>query len=86
MPLLVGMVIIRKARIPVQVSFMGMVFGLIGCAGAHITGTTVPYVVYGMVASLVAYLIGLAMWKPIPETDSQRRAFEQQGVSLTEKG
>ncbi|WP_136090133.1 sodium:solute symporter family protein [Auritidibacter ignavus] len=85
-PLLVGMVIIRKARIPVQVSLMGMVFGLTGCTGAHITGTTVPYVVFGMLASLVAYLIGLAMWKPIPETDSQRRAFEQHGVSLTEKG
>lgn len=64
-PMLVGIIVAKRFRIPVQVSFASMGVGLVGCGVAHILDTTVPYAVFGIVASVVAYFIALAIWKPV---------------------
>lgn len=38
--------------------------GLATCGVAHLMGTTVPYAVFGIIGSGVAYAIALAIWKP----------------------
>lgn len=64
-PMLVGIILARRYRLRVEVAFTSMVVGLVGCAIAHVMGTTVPYAVFGIVASAVAYAIAVAVWKPI---------------------
>lgn len=63
-PMLVGIILAKRFRLPVQVAFASMVVGLAGCAVAHLMGTTVPYAVFGIVASGVAYAIAVVIWKP----------------------
>jgi SSS family solute:Na+ symporter len=64
-PMLVGIILARRYRLRVEVAFTSMIVGLVGCAIAHVMGTTVPYAVFGIVASAVAYAIAVAIWKPI---------------------
>ncbi|WP_019160269.1 sodium:solute symporter family protein [Brevibacterium senegalense] len=64
-PMLVGIILARRYRLRVEVAFTSMIVGLVGCAIAHVMGTTVPYAVFGIVASAVAYAIAVAVWKPI---------------------
>lgn len=64
-PMLVGIITAKRFRIPVQVAFASMSVGLVGCGIAHLMGTTVPYAVFGIVASCVAYFIAMAIWKPV---------------------
>lgn len=65
-PLLVGIAVSKRFRVPVQVAFASMAAGLLGCAVAHVMGTTVPYAVFGIVASGVVYVLALTIWKPLP--------------------
>lgn len=62
-PLLVGMLIASRWRIQPVVAWAAMIVGLITCAAAHVVGTTIPYAVFGIVGSLAAYLIALAIWR-----------------------
>lgn len=89
-PLLVGMILAKRVRVPVQVTFLAMGVGLAGCAVAHVMGTTIPYAVFGIVASAVAYFVAMAIWKPVrleggvdPDsgntTDSNARVGAQEG-------
>lgn len=64
-PMLVGIILARRYRLRVEVAFTSMIVGLVGCAIAHVMGTTVPYAVFGIVASAIAYAIAVAVWKPI---------------------
>ncbi|SLM99078.1 sodium:solute symporter family protein [Brevibacterium yomogidense] len=64
-PMLVGIIMAKRFRIPVQVAFAAMGVGLVGCGVAHLMGTTIPYAVFGIVASAVAYVIAMAIWKPV---------------------
>ena len=64
-PMLVGIILARRYRLWVEVAFTSMIVGLVGCAIAHVMGTTVPYAVFGIVASAIAYVIAVAIWKPV---------------------
>lgn len=44
------------------IALAGIVGGLIGCAAAHTLGTTFPYVIYGILASVVCLLIAHAVF------------------------
>ena len=88
-PMLVGIIMAKRFRIPVQVAFASMGVGLVGCGIAHIMGTTVPYAVFGIVASAFAYGAALVIWKPVPVAggiapdgtpeDSRERIGAQEG-------
>ena len=54
-PLIAGMILIKRGQIPVVVSYISMAAGLIGCGIAHIIGTNIPYAIFGILASLVAF-------------------------------
>lgn len=60
-PIFVGYFLHRRSRLLPSTALAGMIGGLIGCGAAQIAGTTVPYAVYGIVASaaclLAAHLI-----------------------------
>lgn len=56
-PLIAGMIMIKRGQIPVVVSYASMAAGLIGCAVAHAMGTTIPYAIWGILASLVVFVI-----------------------------
>lgn len=67
-PLLLGIVFHkRRGDIPASVAYVSIAAGIIGCSAAHVIGTTVPYAVYGIVASTVAYLV---MVYAVKSTDS----------------
>ncbi|HJP73770.1 MAG TPA: sodium:solute symporter family protein [Pseudonocardiaceae bacterium] len=63
-PIFVGYVLSKRYPLSPRVAVTAMLTGLIGCASANIADTTVPYVVYGLAASLggliVAFLIDRA--------------------------
>lgn len=63
-PLIGGMILVKRGQIPVSVSFVSIAAGLIGCFTAHIMGTEVPYAVYGIVTSLVFFTIAYLTVKP----------------------
>lgn len=63
-PMLLGIILSKRFRVPVQVAFLSMGVGLATCGVAHLMGTTVPYAVFGIIGSGVAYAIALAIWKP----------------------
>lgn len=65
-PLLVGMMLATRYRIAPVVAYASMLTGLVCCASAHIIGTTIPYAVFGMLGSLIAYLIALGIRRPEP--------------------
>ena len=63
-PFLLGMILTNKWVLDVSIGYVSMAAGLIVCAFAHIAGTTIPYAVFGILASLIAYLIMLAVKRP----------------------
>lgn len=65
-PLLLGIVLSGRWAVSRVVAYASMAAGVIGCAGAHVLGTTVPYAVFGMVASLLGYCIALLVVRPGP--------------------
>lgn len=73
-PFLIGMVLTNKWILHVSVGYVSMAVGLIACATAHIASTTIPYAVFGIVGSFIAYLLMLAVKKP------QARNVSRQGV------
>ncbi|GAA1856007.1 sodium:solute symporter family protein [Brevibacterium marinum] len=73
-PFLIGMVLASKWVIHVSVGYVSMVVGLGACAISHVLGTTVPYAVYGILGSLIAYFIMLAVRRP------QARATIEEGA------
>ncbi|MGO2114111.1 MAG: sodium:solute symporter family protein [Corynebacterium casei] len=56
-PLIAGMILIKGGQIPVIVSYASMAAGLIGCGIAHIVGTTIPYAIFGILASVIVFII-----------------------------
>lgn len=74
-PFLIGMVLANRWVIHVSVGYISMLVGLLACAISQVAATTIPYAVFGIVGSLLAYLVMLAIKKP------QRRATEPQGAS-----
>ena len=56
-PMFGGMILSKRGVIPVVVSFGSMAAGLLGCAAAHIIGTEVPYAIFGIVMSLLVFVI-----------------------------
>lgn len=86
-PLICGMMLVKRGKIPVMVSYLSMAAGLIGCGVAHAMGTTIPYAIYGIVASLVVFIIAYMMIKPKDEqtaSDAQSAPVNREGVSATE--
>lgn len=62
-PIFVGYALRNRRQLTPAVALAGLLGGLLGAATAHIAGTSVPYVVYGMATSVVcvcvaAYLAG----------------------------
>jgi SSS family solute:Na+ symporter len=55
-PIFVGYLLHKRSALMPRTALAGMIGGLVGCAVAHIAGTTVPYAVYGIVASTVCLL------------------------------
>ncbi|WP_051297315.1 sodium:solute symporter family protein [Brevibacterium album] len=85
-PLLLGIVMSRRYRVRTPVAYASMIAGVIGCAGAHVLGTEVPYAVFGICASLAGYLLALLFVRPVrmpggavPEVpeDASGAAFEE---------
>lgn len=70
-PFLLGMILTNKWILDVSIGYVSMAAGLVVCAIAHIAGTTIPYAVFGIIASLIAYLIMLAVKKPQARTLSE---------------
>lgn len=60
-PLFVGYALRDKVRLTPMIALAAMGGGIIGSAAAQIAGTTVPYAVYGIVASLVCMLAAVAL-------------------------
>lgn len=73
-PFLLGIVLANKWRVSSAVAYVSMVVGLIGCAGAHLIGTTTPYAVFGIVGSLIAYLVMLAVKRPLARVEETQGA------------
>src|SRR5690606_13047717 len=55
-PIFVGYFLHKRSRLVPATALAGMIGGLAGCAIAHLAGTTIPYAVYGIVASTVCLL------------------------------
>ena len=55
-PIFVGYFLHKRSRLVPATAMAGMAGGLVGCAVAHVLGTTIPYAVYGIVASAVCLL------------------------------
>ena len=64
-PMLVGIILARRYRLRVEVAFTSMIVGRVGCAVAHVRGPTGPSAVFGIVAGGIAYVIAVAIWKPV---------------------
>jgi SSS family solute:Na+ symporter len=56
-PLITGMILIKRRQNPVIVSYASMAAGIIGCTIAHFLDTTVPYATLGILASLIVFII-----------------------------
>ncbi|MBD0424474.1 sodium:solute symporter family protein [Streptomyces sp. NPDC052309] len=56
-PIFLGYVLHRRRRLRPAAAIGSMVAGLVGCGGAQLLGTTVPYAVYGIAASAVVLLL-----------------------------
>ena len=83
-PLIAGMILLKRGQIPVMVSYVSMAAGLIGCSIAHIMGTTIPYAIYGIAASLVVFLIAYVTVKPKTDqtvNDSQIASSTQESTA-----
>ncbi|MEX3517747.1 sodium:solute symporter family protein [Corynebacterium camporealensis] len=63
-PLICGMILVKRGQIPVSVAFAAMPGGLIGCAIAHVIGTEIPYAIYGIAVSLVVFVVVYFVVKP----------------------
>lgn len=63
-PLIAGMILIKRGQIPVLVAYLSMAAGLIGCGIAHVIDTTIPYAIYGIGASLIVFVIAYMTIKP----------------------
>ncbi|WP_035767934.1 sodium:solute symporter family protein [Arthrobacter castelli] len=63
-PLLFGIIMSKRYNVNVAVAYASMAAGFIGCAIAHVLGTTIPYAVFGIVASLVGYIVALLIARP----------------------
>jgi len=63
-PLIAGMILIKRGQIRAMVSYASMAAGLIVCGIAHIIGTTIPYTTFGILASLVVFIIAYHAVKP----------------------
>lgn len=55
-PIFVGYFLHKRSRLVPTTAMAGMLGGLVGCAVAHVIGTTIPYAVYGIAASIVCLL------------------------------
>ncbi|MER6978874.1 sodium:solute symporter family protein [Streptomyces carpinensis] len=56
-PIFLGYLLHRRRQLKPVAAIGSMVAGLIGCGGAQLLGTTVPYAVYGIVASAAVLLL-----------------------------
>lgn len=77
-PLLVGMILVKRVRVPVQVTFVSMGAGLLGCFIAHIMKTTIPYAVFGIVISALAYFLMMLVWKPTPVVTDEVPSLDEE--------
>ena len=75
-PLLFGIILSRKYTVSSAVAYLSMAGGLIGCAIAHLLGTTIPYAVFGIVSSFVVYVIALGVKKPMKRVALQEKGIE----------
>ncbi|MGO2652671.1 sodium:solute symporter family protein [Corynebacterium casei] len=88
-PLICGMILIKRGQIPVMVSYLSMAAGLLGCAIAHVMGTEIPYAIYGIVASLIVFIIAYTTIKPKnaqaqTQTEPQPEPASQNDVAATD--
>lgn len=60
-PIFVGYALRRRGELKPSTALTGMVAGVAGCAGAQVAGTTIPYAIYGIAASVVCMLIAYAI-------------------------
>lgn len=57
-PIFIGYFLYRRGgTLRAGTALAGIIGGVIGCATAHILGTTIPYAVFGIVASVVCLLV-----------------------------
>lgn len=56
-PIFLGIALRRSKMLSAKGAMGGIFFGVIGAAGAQIIDTTVPYAVYGVVSSLVGFIL-----------------------------
>lgn len=86
-PLICGMILIKRGQIPVMVSYLSMAAGLIGCAIAHVMGTEIPYAIYGIVASLIVFIIAYMTIKPKnaqAQTEPKPESVSREDVAATD--
>lgn len=83
-PLICGMVLSKRGRIPVSVSLISMAAGLVGCAIAHVMDTLIPYAIYGIGASFVVFIIAYLVTRSssagrpvVPLTEEEDSISEQ---------
>lgn len=58
-PLIAAMLRRKSAPAPAAVALSSMIAGLVGCAGAHLIGTPIPYAIFGILASILGYVVAL---------------------------
>lgn len=79
-PIFVGYALHKRGgTLHAGTAIAGIVGGLIGCAAAHIAGTTIPYAVYGIVASTTCLLIAHALLRrrhPTSTTEPADQALD----------
>lgn len=63
-PLIAVMILITRGQIRVMDSYVSIAAGLIGCGIAHVIGITIPYTTFGILASLVVFIIAYLAVKP----------------------
>lgn len=70
-PFIFGMILSTKRVIHQAVSYVSMAVGLVACACAHIAGTSIPYAIFGIAGSLIAYLVMLVIKRPTVRTSEE---------------
>lgn len=78
-PIFLGYFISRRSgRLKSATAITSMIGGLVVCAGAHILGTTIPYAIFGIAASVICLLVAHAVLGTVrPEDDTQPHVLQR---------